>query len=365
MSRKKKFALLLGLVLVVVDVIFCSVIGKAYHSVLLPILFTVLILGVPAFIVFGIKLFNKVIRKTSWYQSMFVDPNHEIFPDNTWYRKHDERNYDIVNLGSSGGKWAFDYSDTGVKGMNWAIQPQTLYEDYELLRHYHSILRKGGYVIITIMPFTGLNKKTGMMDAMKYVNFDIQGEPIQPYMFEMAQLYAHHPILFKKPAIKAFIKYLLDRDKPIVKSPTSQFDYNPMDEEQLKADAAMWVNGWKHQFAISDFDAPLTEENRKGREYRINLMRELIDFCTARGYHPVYVIPPVTQYLDSYFTPKFKETYYYSYLKAVDRPVPLLDYSANKDLMSSTLYFNSFFLNLRGRRLFTKQVLKDLGLMQQ
>lgn len=127
----------------------------------------------------------------------------------------------------------------------------------------------------------------------------------------------------------------------------------------------MWVKGWKHQFAISDFDAPLTEENRKGREYRINLMRELIDFCTDRGYHPVYVIPPVTQYLDSYFTPRFKETYYYSYLKAVDRPVPLLDYSANKDLMSSALYFNSFFLNHRGRQLFTKQVLKDLGLMQQ
>jgi hypothetical protein len=73
----------------------------------------------------------------------------------------------------------------------------------------------------------------------------------------------------------------------------------------------------------------------------------------------------VTQYLDSYFTPKFKETYYYSYLKVVDRPVPLLDYSANKDLMSSTLDLNSFFLNHRGRQLFTKQVLKDLGLSKR
>jgi hypothetical protein len=52
-------------------------------------------------------------------------------------------------------------------------------------------------------------------------------------------------------------------------------------------------------------------------------------------------------------------------LKAVDRPVPLLDYSANKDLMASALYFNSFFLNHRGRQLFTKQVLKDLGLSKR
>jgi hypothetical protein len=33
--------------------------------------------------------------------------------------------------------------------------------------------------------------------------------------------------------------------------------------------------------------------------------------------------------------------------------------------MSSTLYFNSFFLNHRGRQLFTKQVLEDLGLSKR
>ena len=88
-------------------------------------------------------MINKILKKTQWYRNMLVDPDHEIYPDNTWYRTHDERNIDIVNLGSSGGKWAFDYSGTEVKGMNWAQQPQTLLEDYNLLRHYHSILRKG------------------------------------------------------------------------------------------------------------------------------------------------------------------------------------------------------------------------------
>ena len=48
----------------------------------------------------------------------------------------------------------------------------------------------------------------------------------------------------------------------------------------------------------------------------------------------------------------------------MDRPVPLLDYSANKDLMSSTLDLNSFFLNHRDRHLFTMQVLKDLEIMK-
>ena len=292
---------------------------------------------------------------------MFRDLNHETYPDNVWYRKHDERNFDVVNLGSSGGKWAFDYADLNIKAMNWAQQPQTLLEDYNLLRHFHSILKQGGYVLITIMPFTGLNKKTGLMDAMKYVKFDIQGEPIQPYMFKEAQRYANYPILFKKQAIKALIKYFLGRDKKIGKRPETQLDLNPMSKEELEMDAKKWIDGWKRQFGISDFDSPLTKENEEGRAYRIKLMQTLIDFCTERGYKPVYVIPPVTEHLAKYYTPKFEETYIYGYLKEVNRDVLTLDYSKDKEFrFNDDLFFNSFFLNKKGRKLFTRRVLKDL-----
>lgn len=294
---------------------------------------------------------------------MFIDLNHEIYPDNVWYRNHDGRNFDLVNLGSSGGKWAFDYSSLEVKAMNWAQQPQTLLEDYNLISHFHSILKQGGYVLITIMPFTGLNKKTGLMDAMKYVKFDIQGEPIQPYMFKDARRYARYPILFKKPAVKALLKYLLGKDKPIKSNPASKMDCNQMTEEQLERDAKCWIDGWKHQFNINDFDAPLTKENEKGRSYRIDLMRQLVDFCTERGYKPVYVIPPVTKHLSKFYTPKFEETYIYCYLKQVDRNVITLDYSKNIEFKDDSLYFNSFFLNKKGRKLFTQRVLSDLNII--
>ncbi len=316
----------------------------------------------------GIKVFTgcEILYKTNWYKSMFIDINHESYPDNVWYREHDERNFDLVNLGSSGGKWAFDYAGLDIKAMNWAQQPQTLQEDYNLLRHFHSILKKGGYVLITIMPFTGLNKCTGLMDAMKYVKFDLQGEPIQPYMFKEAHRYATYPILFKKAAIKALIKYLLGRDKAVGTRPETQLETNPMNPQQLEADAKRWIEGWKRQFGISDFEASLTEENKKGREYRIQLMRELIDFCIERDYKPVYVIPPVTEHLAKYYTPKFEETYIYGYLKVVDREVLTLNYSKDAELRGNDdLYFNSFFLNKRGRKLFTRRVLHDLGLAKQ
>lgn len=311
----------------------------------------------------AIRVFTgcKILYKTNWYKSMFLDPNHEIYPDNVWYREHDERNFDVVNIGSSGGKWAFDYADLNVKAMNWAQQPQTLLEDYNLLRHFHSILKRGGYVLITIMPFTGLNKKTGLMDAMKYVKFDIQGEPIQPYMFNDAIRYATYPFLFKKTALKVLIRYFMGRDKKCGLHPETQLEYNPMKSNELEKDAKRWIDGWKKQFGISDFDAPLTRENEEGRAYRIKLMQTLIDFCTERGYKPVYVIPPVTEHLAKYYTPKFEETYIYGYLKEVNREILTLDYSKDSEFrFNDELFFNSFFLNKKGRKLFTRRVLEDL-----
>ena len=134
-----------------------------------------------------------------------------------------------------------------------------------------------------------------------------------------------------------------------------------MKNDELERDAKRWIDGWKKQFGISDFDASLTKENVEGRAYRIKLMQTLIDFCTERGYKPVYVIPPVTEHLAKYYTPKFEETYIYGYLKDVNREVLTLDYSKDKEfIFNDDLFFNSFFLNKRGRKLFTRRVLSDL-----
>ena len=308
-----------------------------------------------------ILLLSKLFYKTQWYKSLFVDMQHETYPDNTWYRNHEERNFDIVNLGSSSAKYAFDYAETGVKGMNWAQKPQTLLEDFNLLRCYHSILKKGGYVIITIMPFTSINKKTGIYDALKYLKIDTQSEPIQPYLYDKAKKYEKFPILFGKPVLKGLLKYILGKENKNVVD-ISQCENNPSSDSDLGKDAQRWVDGWKKQFSISDLEQPLTPENAQGREFRIKVMQNLIDFCIEREYVPVYVIPPVTEYLDKYFTTKFKDIYIYEFLQQVGRDVKMLDYTKEKELMDKSFYFNSFFFNKKGCKVFTEKVLKDLGL---
>jgi hypothetical protein len=285
----------------------------------------------------------------------------DIYPGNVWYREHNDRNYDLVVLGSSGAKWAFDFSDCNIKAMNWAQQPQTLVEDYNLLRNFHSILRRNGTVIITIMPFTSLNKKTNVYDALKYLHIHSH-EPIEPYLVKRAKAIEYFPLLLGKRAIKATIKYVLHKDVA-----RSNYDYamvedNPMIGEQLDKDAANFILGWKRQFGIIDFDAPLTEENKEGRRFRIDLIRTMIDFCIEREYYPVLVIPPVTKHLSKYYTDTFTETYIYSFLREINREVTILDYSKEQDLEDDKLYFNSFFMNKKGRRIFTQKVLSDLRL---
>lgn len=306
-------------------------------------------------------LLSRPVKATEWYKSMFVDFNHEIFPDNVWYRKHDERNFEVVNLGSSAAKWAFDWGSVGVKGMNWAQQPQTLIDDFRLLKNFHSILKKNGIVIITLMPFTGLNKRTGLMDTFKYLP-TLFGDIVQtmPNYKAAFRLY-HYPIFFGKSAIKAAIKHLLGRETALRPPRGSDDNQNPMSSEELERDAEIWMRGWARQFGIDNFEAPLTSENQAGRKVRIQLMRELVDFIVERGYRPVYVIPPVERHLAGKFTKRFKDIYIYEYLKDVARDIPLLDYTSDPEWQSSDFYFNSFFLNNRGRKLFTERVLMDIG----
>lgn len=309
-----------------------------------------------------LRIINKPFYNTKWYKNLFVSADNETYPDNIWYRKHDERNFDLINLGSSGAKWAFNYSNFKIKAMNWAQQPQTLLADFNLLRNYHSILKNKGYVLITIMPFTSLNKETNIFDTMKYIKFSAH-EAILSKELKKAKLYELFPLLMGKPAIKGLLKHILHKENNFDSSSKYLLEKSIMSKNELEQDALRWINGWKKQFSITDLNASLTPQNQEGREYRVILMQKIIDFCMERSYIPVYVIPPVTSYLSKYYTKKFKDIYIYNFLKEVDRNIKLLDYSNDQNLANSDLYFNSFFLNKKGANIFTEKVLKDLSLL--
>jgi hypothetical protein len=166
------------------------------------------------------------------------------------------------------------------------------------------------------MPFTGLNKATGLMDTFKYLE-TLYWDVIKDMPFaKKAQILRSYPILFGKPAVKAMIRYLLRREV-VVSDWRLDVEKNPMTYEELERDAQGWISGWAKQFDIKNLADDLTEENRKGRKIRVKVMQEIVDFCIERGYRPVYVIPPVTKFLSSWYTEKFKKLFFYDFLQFI------------------------------------------------
>ena len=90
-----------------------------------------LCVGILALFAFAALLhINKSVKKTQWYKS--VIPNMSLYPTNEWYREHLERNFDVVNIGSSSARYAFDYSGLPVKAFNWGEQPQSLNNGFKV-----------------------------------------------------------------------------------------------------------------------------------------------------------------------------------------------------------------------------------------
>lgn len=337
--------------------IIIQILGVAVFQSWLP---GIIFLAVEAALVI-VLFINWLVLSSSWFKSLHADPDHERYPDNTWYRKHDERNFDLINLGSNSAKYAFDYSDEPVRAMNWSSGTQTLIDDYKLVRNFHSILKENGTVMITIMPFTSINKRTGLMDAFKFWKV-VSYVQTDPGYRRKCQLLEWFPVFFGIPAAIAVVKVVLGMDRQ--PDNVSDTDKNPMSEESLKKHAAGMISGWKGEFSIESLEEPLTEQNIKGREVRIAVMREMLDFLKERGYRTVFVIPPVSSYLKEYFTSSFMETYIYNYLKQIERDIPILDYLKISDFEDKDLYFNSYYLNRRGSKMFTHRVIADLQKMK-
>jgi hypothetical protein len=73
----------------------------------------------------------------------------------------------------------------------------------------------------------------------------------------------------------------------------------------------------------------------------------------------------MSKYLFYLFKDRIRETYIYSFIREANiRNITFLNYIDDERFSDPNLYFNSFFLKLKGRKLFTKQVLKDFEILK-
>ena len=303
-------------------------------------------------------VFNKLVKQTNWWKNNFLYTNQ--FYNGWTYRETPVRNLQIANVGSNPARFAFHYDD--VLGENWSTGTQGLDMDLQILRHQHSLLRKGAYVLLPIVPFSSVsgyldNSPKSKHYLAKYTKALDSLQIKQLSYFEGVNRYIKYPLLYKWKNVRYII-----HDVP--SDTRLEIVENPMQKNEMLKDAKKWMKCWTDEFNIKDLHAPLYPELQDGRKRSVEMMCDMVSFLLERGYRPILISTPMSEALSEHFTQDIKETYIYSFVRSVQEKydIPYLDYSNDKELINHDLYFNALLMNLRGRKQFTKRVLKDLDL---
>ena len=316
------------------------------------------ILGVLLIVLFVIA--NKLIKKTNWWRNQYLST--EQFVSNSGYRDNIIRNYDIVNLGSNPARFAFFYES--VKGQSWATGSQGQDMDFEILKYYHSYIKEGGIVVIPIMPFTALSpylkqrqEYWGVEYYSKFAkildNAQVQALPNS----RKVQRYLAYPLLYNRRAFRYVIKdVVIDTKYEIADQKLMLMD--------LEQESSFWIEHWIKEFRLGSLSDVFNDKWSQYYNEAITLNKKIVDFCLERGLKPVFVCIPMTSHLSSRFPSTFYKYMVTDFVKKCNfHNVPFYDYTYDERFKDDGLYLNSFFLNLRGRKFFTEQFLKDLKLI--
>lgn len=254
---------------------------------------------------------------------------------------------EVVNLGSSHGEFGFDYAEIdAVKGYNLGLRGQSHYFDLQVLRKCSDNLAADCVVIIPVSCFS-LLQGTGREQRILY--YRVLGYGSIP---------GHDPIEYVKfkllPILSASFdaKYLIN-DKESIDADI--FSRQGPDEEFYRLNALFYYG--------------LFDELKKAgadNEGNVKTLGEIIDHCRENGFQPVLVTTPFTDFYNDWYSKEDLSKFH----AAIDGlrekyDVPYLDYSHDKRFSKTLeLFADSDHLNPVGRRMFTRILLGDLGIIQ-
>ena len=92
---------------------------------------------------------NRKVFSTNYWNNRYLAVND--FLASPFFRSDERRNFGVVNLGSAPSHYAFTYE--AFQGLNLSSGCQSLGTDLEILRNYHSFIKKGGFVILGLSPY--------------------------------------------------------------------------------------------------------------------------------------------------------------------------------------------------------------------
>ena len=218
-------------------------------------------------------------------------------------------------------------------------------------------MTKDAFVIIPICLLKlFLYRQKSRSTHAKYYTFLAKDDIVGYSKMEQIKL-LKFPLIFN-PRLLRFVLRDVKKDTRL------ELTENPMkDAASLNKDADCWIDCWNREFDITLPTPNLSEENKSDIQQNIRILREMLEYCKMHNFKPIITILPVTDYLSSRFTDNFIKEHILRYINAANTiKVPVLNYLKDERFTASELYINSFFMNKKGRKLFTRRVLSDLGI---
>ncbi len=271
-------------------------------------------------------------------------------------------NINLVNLGSSLGKFSFDYKNyPELNAYNFALLQQYLEFDKSVLVQFKDKLSKNAIVLIIVgmIEYDSIpSSETVANVEKKYYQFiDLKNLPDKSFSKYIKLKF--FPVLAAGHPFKTIWKYY---SKFFDKSKDSDIS-----EHQIKRFSD---NSHEEQVSISKSEfkrcfEPFPRFGEKGLDYNENLVSDIIEICRENDFVPVVVSTPMTKtFLECYPSEpgfieaisKFKNDLHKKY-----PDVKWMDYSYDKNLSDKPEFFmDPFHLNYDGALIFTDEIISDL-----
>ena len=298
------------------------------------------------------KILNALVRRTPWFNRTFFEDCKKFWQYNTF-------NTEIVNLGSTSALYAFNYDDIGIKAANWAISRNPLLGDLAILKNYSGYLNtKGSTVIIPLCPFSSLAGSYDYMDDRYYTIL-------------YPSTIAHYSYIH-------YLHVLHKRDNPFMYYPvsalfTDAFTYisnlrkKKLTEQDFERDAQIKIESWMHEFSLTCLDDQLSLKNRDAISDAVSILNEIIRYCKKKKAKVIITVPPMHRSLASKFSENAKNVLIDSMVSNISgNDISYKNYMYCEGISDNDdMFENSFLLNDKGAREFTRILLREANIIKQ
>ena len=243
-------------------------------------------------------------------------------------------NLEMVNLGSTFSKYGFDYRYFGKRGFNFAVAPQPLKTDREVLEKYQKHIDKNAVVVIVIVcPFG-------------FCVHEYSSLRRPPFQREISWL---------KRLVKKALRY--DNRKQHNSEKTLSAG------ELCQINSHSRVEGWKKEFFLKNTTTQLpTKELQKTFVKTRAELAGIIALCKENSFRPLIINMPAMGEEYSQFSDAFIKAFYEDNLERANVDgVPVIDYFGDERFNDISLYENyADCFNDKGRRFFASVLMEDM-----